>query len=32
MDEWLICTVMALNTEAFTIVRTDAGLSESFKV
>ena len=32
MDEWLIRTVMALYTEACTIVRTDAGLSESFEV
>ena len=32
VDEWLICTVMALYTEACTVVRTDAGLSESFKV
>ena len=32
VDEWLICTVMALHTEACTIVRTDAGLSESFEV
>ena len=32
MDEWLICTVMALYTEACTVVRTDAGLSESFEV
>ena len=32
MDKWLIRTVMALYTEAFTVVRTDAGLSESFKV
>ena len=31
-DEWLIRTVMALYTEACTIVRTDAGLSESFEV
>ena len=30
--EWLIRTVMALYTEACTIVRTDAGLSESFEV
>ena len=28
VDEWLIRTVMALYTEACTIVRTDAGLSE----
>ena len=32
VDEWLICTVMALYTEACTIVRTDAGLNESFEV
>ena len=32
MDEWLIRTVMALYTEACTVVRTDAGLSESFEV
>ena len=32
VDEWLIRTVMALYTEACTVVRTDAGLSESFKV
>ena len=32
VDEWLIRTVMALYTEACTIVRTDAGLSESFAV
>ena len=32
MDEWLIRTVMALNTEACTVFRTDAGLSESFEV
>ena len=32
IDEWLICTVMALYTEPCTIVRTDAGLSESFEV
>ena len=31
-DEPLIHTVMALYTEACTIVRTDAGLSESFEV
>ena len=30
LDEWLICTVMALYTEACTVVKTDAGLSESF--
>ena len=32
VDEWLIHTVMALYTEACTLVRTDAGLSESFEV
>ena len=32
MDEWLIFTVMALYTEACTVVRTDAGLIESFEV
>ena len=32
VDEWLIRTVMALYTEACTIVRTDAGLNESFEV
>ena len=32
MDEWLIRTVMALYSEACTVVRTDAGLSESFEV
>ena len=32
MDEWLIRTFMALYTEACTLVRTDAGLSESFEV
>ena len=32
MEEWLICTVMALYTEACTVVRTDAGLSKSFEV
>ena len=31
MDEWLICTVMSLYTEACTVVTTDAGLSESFE-
>ena len=30
--EWLIRTVMALYTEACTVVRTDVGLSESFEV
>ena len=32
VNEWLIRTVMALYTEACTIVRTDAGLCESFQV
>ena len=32
MDEWLIRTVMALYTEDCTVVRTDAGPSESFEV
>ena len=32
VDEWLIRTVIALHTEACTVVRTDAGLSESFEV
>ena len=32
VDEWLIRTVMALDTEACTVVRTDAGLSKSFQV
>ena len=32
VDEWLIRTLMALYTEACTVVRTDAGLSESFEV
>ena len=32
VDEWLICTVMALYTEACTVVRPDSGLSESFEV
>ena len=30
--EWLTHTVMALYTEACTVVRTDVGLSESFEV
>ena len=30
VDKWLIRTVMALYTEACTVVRTDAGLSESW--
>ena len=29
VDEWLIRTVMALYTEAFTVVITDAGLESS---
>ena len=32
VDEWLIHTVMALYTEACTVVRTVAGPSESFEV
>ena len=32
VDDWLIRTVMSLYTEACTVVRTDAGLSESFVV
>ena len=32
VDKWPIRTVMALYTKACTVVRTDAGLSESFKV
>ena len=32
MDEWLIRTIMALYTEACTVIRTDAGLSERFEV
>ena len=32
VDEWLICTVMTLYTEACTVVRADAGLSGSFEV
>ena len=32
VDEWFIRTVMALYTEDCTVVRTDAGLSESFEV
>ena len=32
VDEWLIRTIMALYTESCTVVRTDAGLSESFEV
>ena len=32
VDEWLIRTVMALYTEACTVIRTDAGLSERFEV
>ena len=30
VDEWLNRTVMALYTEACTVVRTDAGLSEGW--
>ena len=32
VDEWLIRSPMALYTEACTVVRTDAGLIESFEV
>ena len=32
VDEWLISTGMALNTEACTVFRTDVGLSASFEV
>ena len=32
VDEWLIRTVMALYTEDCTVVRTDAGLNESFEL
>ena len=32
VDEWLIRTFMALYTEAYTVGRTDAGLSESFEM
>ena len=32
MGEWLIRTVMTLYTEACTVVRTDAGLRQSFEV
>ena len=32
VDEWIMHTVMALYTGACTVVRTDAGLSESFEV
>ena len=32
VDAWHIRTCMALYTEAGTVVRTDAGLSESFEV
>ena len=28
VDDWLICTAMALYTEACTVVRTDARLAE----
>ena len=31
-DEWLIRTVISLYTEAYTVVRTYSGLSESFQV
>ena len=32
MDEWLICSVVALYTDDCNVVRREAGLSESFKV
>ena len=32
VDEWLTHTIMALYTEACTIVSTDAGLSECFEM
>ena len=32
VNEWLIRTVVALYTEACTVVRIDAGLSKSFEV
>ena len=32
VDEWLIRTVIAMYTEACTVVRTDAGLNQSFEV
>ena len=32
MDEWLIRTVMALYTDAYTVIRTDTRLRESFEV
>ena len=32
VDEWLRRTVMALYTEAYTVVRTDAGPSDSYEV
>ena len=32
VDEWLISTVMALYTEACTVVKIDAGLSERFAI
>ena len=32
VDEWLICTVIALHTEDCTVVRTDDGLSFEVKV
>ena len=31
MDEWLICTVMTLYIETYTVVRTDPGPSKSFE-
>ena len=30
VDEWLICTIMALYPEACTVVRTYTGLSEGW--
>ena len=32
VDEWLICTVMALYTDTCSVVRTDAKLCENFEV
>ena len=32
MDEWVILAVMALYTEAYTVVITYAGLSDGFEV
>ena len=32
VNEWFICTVMALYAKACTVIRTDVGLSESFEV